>query len=704
MNIQAPDMMAEPQEQGMSPEQFISLVTQSDNLAAELGDERLTTIAQDVISDYDMDKDSMSEWLEAMKHGLKLAQLSKEDRNYPFKNAANVKFPLVTSAALQFNARAYPAIVPSDQIVKTRVWGNDPTGVKAQIGERIAEHMSYQLCTEIEEWEEDTDDLLLQLPIVGTLVRKWWFDPVRGRARCRVIEPGKFIVNDKVKSLADAPRCSEELPLYPNEIQTRIRSGQFVEFSYDEDQADKHAPQDFIEQHTMLDLDEDDLFEPYIVTVHLNSQTVVRIVADYTEADVIYDRQAQHPQMDPSQVQATGILEIKRGTYFVPYHFMPSMDGGFHGTGLGLLLGDISDTINSIMNMLLDAGHYASLGGGFIGSDFRMKGGAQHHRPGEWKQVAATGQSVRESIVPLTFPGPDATLYQMLGMLIEAGREIASVKDVVTGDSGNGPAQTATATIALIEQGMAVFTAAYKRIFRSLKKEYRLLANINVQAVSPEEYNAFHDGEEQYDPQHEYNLVSMDIEPVADPRSVTKMQEAAKAQFLMQMAEAGLVDQGEAARRMLEAMSIGETEKLSIQQDPQQQQMQQQMMAMQMSAAQADIIQKRADIELTLAKIDSEEAKAMKDMGETENSAINVQLAGLRTVLEDERDRLKAVLSAGTGGMAGQPGNGGPQGPAGPNGQGPDPAMLEQLLGGQAVAGAGQAIPATAGSVDGGLL
>ena len=125
------DMLEDEQEQSVPPEQFVQFVTQSQNLAAELEDQKLTEIAQDVLSDYDMDKDSMSEWFDRMERGMKLAKLVKEDKNYPFDGAANVKYPLVTSAALQFNARSYPAIVPSDRVVKARVWGNDPDGQKA---------------------------------------------------------------------------------------------------------------------------------------------------------------------------------------------------------------------------------------------------------------------------------------------------------------------------------------------------------------------------------------------------------------------------------------------------------------------------------------------------------------------------------------------------------------------------------------------
>lgn len=699
---------------GLTPEQFVAAVTSGENLVPLLSDDRLREIATQALDDWKLDKDSQSEWREQMERGLKLAQMVKERKTYPFDNASNVVYPLVTTAALQFNARAYPAIVSPDQVVKAKVWGRDPDGRKAARAARVSEHMSWQLSSRIPEWEEETDTLLTLLPITGDMVRKWWWDPVLGRARCRLVDPGRFVVNDKVKVLEDAPRLTEELALYPAEIETRTRSGQFVPCDYDDTGEDKQAAQEFIEQHALLDLDGDGYPEPYVVTVHVERQKVVRIVADFRPRDVAFRRETQMvpqtmpvPMLDPMSAQpiidpmtgqpvivpmqqmvpqevVTGILSIRRGTYFVPFKFAPGMNGGHHGTGLGLLLGDISESVNGILNMLLDAGHYASLGGGFIGAELRMKGGAQRMRPGEWRMITGLGQDARSAIVPLTFPGPDATLFQMLGLLIDAGREIASVKDIMTGDAG-GRTQTATTTMALIEQGMALFSAAYKRIFRALKSEYRLLARINAETVDPAEYNAFHDNPQgQFDPAADYDDRNMDVEPVADPRSVTKMQQAAKAQTLMEWAGMGLVNPAAAVMRAAEAIGIEEMEELIPQPDP----MAAQMAEMQGAMMRAELTEKAAKIELTLAQINAEKAKAVKTMAEADALAIQLRLDETAMILEDERARLADLLRS-LGGMAGAPGNGGAAGGNAPGPAGPQGAPLASLLGGQAASGGG---------------
>jgi chaperonin GroES len=559
--------------------------------------------------------------------------------------------------------------------------------------------MSWQLTSHIEEWEEETDKLLVQLPIVGTMVRKVWYDPTVQRPRCRVITPGAFIVNNKIKALGEAPRLTEEISFYPSEIESRKRAKTFRDIDYLEaDGLDRMKPEEFIEQHTRLDLDGDGYDEPYIVTVQCSSGKVARVVADFDQDSIVF------APMDPAIMQMAQmaamqgfavppppmpeVISIARGSYFVPYHFLPSMDGGFFGTGLGILLGDISKTINSIINMMMDAGHMASLGGGFIGSDMRIKGGNQRFSPGEWKATGAKGGAIRESIVPMTFPGPDATLFQLLGLLIDAGREVASVNDIMTGDSG-GKNMTATTTLALIEQGMTVFTASYKRIFRALKAEYRLLAKINAQYVSAEEYSAFHDMVDEQgqpiklDPAADYGAADMDIQPIADPNSVTKMQEAAKAQIIMQLAEQGMVDKGEAMTRILSAASIPDTEALAPKPDPNAEKMVQfQDMMMQADAALKQISVQKAMADI--AKVKADTVGANVDAAAT---AEGIELEKAKMQLEAIRDGLAGIIGSGLGRVAQPPGFGadpfGGQGfPSGAGGYGQGGVLVGQPMAG----------------------
>lgn len=684
----------------------------ADNIADALSATDLGRIAAEALEDYSLDKRSMETWTARMKAGLDLAELVKKPKDYPWPNASNVKYPLVTTAALQFNAKAYPAIVPGDAVVRAKTFGADPLGQKQARGDRACEFMSYQLMCVVDEWEEDTDKLLTLLPIVGTVVRKVWYDAAQMRIRCRLLDTGAFIVNDKVKTLSDAPRVTEELSLYPSEVKERQRSGQFLNVDLiDVSGEDTQAPQKFIEQHRRIDLDGDGYEEPYIVTVHCGLQRVARIVADFEMRDVKFEQIEVPGQPMPALDPMTGmqtllpgqptlqngkVLSIRRGSYFIAYDFLPSLSGGFWGTGFGLLLGDISETVNSALNLMLDAGHMAALGGGFIGSEFRIKGGSQRFRPGEWKTVNAKGATVRDGLVPMTWPQADPVLFQLLGLLVEAGKEVASIKDILTGDSG-GKAMTATTTMALIEQGMAQFTAAFKRIFRALRYEFKLIASINARTIAPDVYNGFHDlagpdGQPvMLDPAQEFGLDGMDFIPVADPSSVTKMQKIAKGQLLMEAASNGVVDPVAAGQRMLEAAGIEDVEELAPKPDPAQQQMQ----ALQLQAMQAELMLKLVSIEGAIADIEETKTKAMKNMSDVAAQQAGLRLDAVRLGLEAMRAEIERAIAGGLGGMAGASGvpsgPGGAQGVAGPAAGG----GIGGMVGGPGMVGGGPAgVPA----------
>jgi hypothetical protein len=282
-------------------------------------------------------------------------------------------------------------------------------------------------------------------------------------------------------------------------------------------------------------------------------------------------------------------------------------------------------------------------------------------------------------------------------MLLDAGREIASVQDVVTGDAPRQ--QTATTTLALIEQGMMVFTAAYKRIFMACAQEYGILAKMNRQTVDAQEYSLFHDEMDEQgqpvmlDPAQDYDDSDMDVSPVADPRSVTKMQQAAKAQLVMQLAEMGMFAPGPAAERVAEAMDIENVQELLPQPDPMQQQMQQQMAMLQMQAAQAELSEKMAKIELTLAQVDETRAKTVEAIAGAQTDQIRVmnetnktRLDALRMMLEDERTRMVELLRT-TGRMAGASGNGNASSGGGSGNGAGQGAAIGALLGGQPSAG-----------------
>jgi chaperonin GroES len=631
------------------------------NIADDLDDQKLATIGMTVTREYEIDKGSRSEWEAKMGKAMDLAMQVAEAKTFPWPGAANVKYPLLTTAAIQFAARAYPAIVQGADVVKGKVIGQDVDGSKQDRAERIGAHMSYQLLCEMLDWEEDTDKLLHILPIVGCAFRKTYFDPGKGVNCSELVSAKNLVVNYAARSMETAPRVTQVFELYPHEIVERQRSGVFLDVDLglaSNADGDEDGAHEFLEQHRRLDLDEDGYSEPYCVTVHKDTGRVVRIYARYDAAGVEVDNQ-------------TGkVRRIEAVHYYTKYSFIPSPDGGFYDVGFGSLLWDINETINSTINRLLDAGTLANTGGGFLDKDaMKLKGGPVTFRPGEWKPANGGANGLAAAIVPLPTPMPSPVLMEMLGFLTDAGREVASVKDVLTGD-GMTANMPATTTMAMVEQGLTQFSAIYKRIHRSLGAELKKLYRLNRLYLPPEVYFRVLDDEKAV-AQQDYEDESVDIAPVSDPTIITSQQKLAKAQYLMQFLgdPTGLINQHELHKRIFEAAQIDHIETLLMEpQPPQPDPLAEATVAL----TQAEAMKSTQQAMESEAKTAKTWADAINALASAEAEEAGPQLAEYEMELTNLLEQVKAAKANGVdqgsvSGMAPPPGEQGV--PAIPDGQ-----------------------------------
>ena len=619
----------------MSLERLNKLVRMT-NIADDLDADELGRIGDATVREYELDLATEKDWREDYKKACELALQVAEAKNYPWKNAANIKYPLLTTAAMQFAARAYPAIVSSSNMVKAKVNGQDKDGQKRQRGERISRHMSWQLLQEMPDWEEGTDKLLHILPIAGMCYRKTYFAPDLGRNCSELVEPDKLVVNDGVKSLDTAPRITHEIEVYPQEMEERFRGGTYKRIEPGPaDGSDEDAPHDFLEQHRSLDLDDDGYKEPYIVTVHRDTAQVVRIVANFRAQGITIDNKG-------------GIVRIERDLYFTKFGFVPNPSGGFHDIGFGYLLRPINEAVNSTINQLLDAGHLANVGGGFIGAGARLRGGSLRFRPGEWKPVDVGGAALRDNLVPLPVKEPSLVLFQLLGLLIEAGKDISSVKDVLTGET-QGRNESPTTTLAMIEQGMQVFTAIYKRIFRALKMEYEKLYRLNSMYLEDgETYFTLLDDPEAVK-RDDYAVGDFDITPMADPNMVTNMQRLGRAEFMMQFATDPYFNPLEVRKRLLDAANIEDPEELLVEEAPPDPGMaaeadkldiEKRKLALEEFKAQSEAMKRRAEVMKLIAEAEAAEAGPQLEIYKQEAALLEAIVKGS---IDVEKGRLSKV-------------------------------------------------------------
>jgi chaperonin GroES len=539
-------------EYGGAEDSKLTAYIETTNIAEDLDEEELNEIGQEAKRGYEADEASRSEWCKAAEKWTELAKLTATHKTWPWPNASNVKYPLLATAAMQFAARAYPSLIPSNgKVVASRIVGKDPDGVKTMTAEAVSLYMSYQIMEELEGWEEEMDRLLIMLPIVGVMFKKTYWDPVKEVNCSHLLLPHNLVVDYWAKSLKDAERISEVLEINERVFKEKVQSGVWLDIDIGSPQLSEHegnasmpveqdstTPHVFIEQHTFLDLDEDGYKEPYIVTFHKTTGTIVRIVARYDDTTIFYTKDGEISKIEPVQ-------------YYTKFGFVPNPDGSFYDVGFGILLGPINESVNTLINQLVDSGTINNLQSGFLGKGLRLRMGETSFKPGEWKAVNSTGDDLKKQIVPLPSKEPSKVLFELLSLLIQSGKELASVAEIFTGKMP-GQNTPATTTMATVEQGMKVFTAVYKRIYRSLSEEFKKLYRLNGIYTNPNTYVEILDMQIGPDifqnPDHR-------IIPGADPNAVSQQEKLQKAQGLVEMLGMGLpLDPVKVTIRMLQAM------------------------------------------------------------------------------------------------------------------------------------------------------
>lgn len=533
------------------------------NVAELLEEEDLNKIGLNAIYGYEGDDESRAEWKERNKAGMKLAMQLTESKNFPFDNASNVMYPLISISSIQFASRAYPNLIPGWDIVKGKIIGRDDNGMKANKSRRVETHMNWQLNEEMSEWESESDKLLTVIPILGCCFKETYFSPNMKRNVSLYCSPEDIVMHYKAKSMETVPRITKRYNLYPNEIIERIRSGMFSEFDFGEAQQtktedetypgnDEYKPHLFLQQHTWLDLDEDGYSEPYIINIHYDTKKVVRVVPRFKLSDITMNERGQ-------------ISKITAQNHYTKFTFLHSPDGSIYDWGFGSLLGPINHTVNTSINQLVDSGTINNCQGGFVGRNINLgrgkSGGALKIALNEWLPVNYGGDDLRKNIVPLNefMKEPSGVLFNLLGFMVQAGEKLSSVTELMLGDQSiqNEPATT---SLARIEQGLKVFSSIHKRLHKSFKNEFKLLFDLNSENLDPQLYYRIQDDPQEKEiSQSDYDKSSCDIIPTSSPEDISNTQKMMKAQILYGLKGQGFND-AEINRRFLEAMQIPEAQ------------------------------------------------------------------------------------------------------------------------------------------------
>ena len=533
------------------------------NLAEEMPDRELSRIAGDLMSEFDSNKAGRQEWEDAYANGLELLGFSYEERSQPFRGASGVTHPLLAEAATQFQAQAFNELLPASGPVRTAVLGAE-TREKEQQAIRVKQFMNYYITNVMEEYTPDLDQMLFYLPLAGSTFKKVYYDEARGRAVSKFIPAENLVVPYETSDLATCPNISQVVRMSLNDLRKHQVSGFYLDIPVLPSQNETGSVDDEIQRidgvspsqidydctllecHVDLDLegyeeeDEDGEFTgikiPYVVTISQDNGQILAIRRNYREEDE----------------------KKQKINYFVHYKFLPGF--GFYGLGLIHTIGGLSRTATAALRQLIDAGTLSNLPAGFKARGLRIRDDDEPLQPGEFRDVDAPGGAIRDSLMPLPFKGPDQTLFNLLGFVVDAGRRFAQITDMKIGD-GNENAAVGT-TVALLEQGARVMSAVHKRLHYAMRIEFKMLARVMSESL-PQEYPYSVEGAESKIMASDFDE-KIDVVPVSDPNMFSQSQRIALAQTKLQLAGAApeLHNMHEVYKDMYEALGVKDTDRI----------------------------------------------------------------------------------------------------------------------------------------------
>ena len=559
-NIEAPEVEVEadpdamPMEQGpeMTEEQSAAIDFYQ-NLAETMDERVLQRLAMELIADYKKDKQSRGDWEKAYISGLDLLGFKYSDESRPFQGASSVTHPLLAEAVTQFQSQAYKELLPSDGPVRTQVVGAIDENKEKQ-AERVKEFMNYMIMEKMEEYTPEFDQLLFYLPLAGSAFKKVYYDEMIERAVSKFVPAEDLVVPYYATDLADCERITHVLKMSENDILKKQKAGFYrdvdilpsrmdddeVQEKYDSLEGLQRSDDgdyqfNILEMHVDLDLDEYEMDNdeknvkvPFVVTVDEGSMEVLSVYRNYDMKD---EKQ-------------------RKRQYFVHYKFLPGL--GFYGFGLIHMIGGLSKTATAALRQLLDAGTLSNLPAGFKSRGMRIRDDDQPFQPGEFRDVDAPGGNIKDQFQILPFKEPSGTLFQLLGFVVQAGQRFAAIADMQVGnDTQNRNVGT---TVALMERGSRVMSAIHKRLYYSMRQEFRLLANVFGTYLPPIYPYAVYGGNRlikvmDFSPE-------VDVIPVADPNIFSMAQRVTLAQTQLQIAQSNpqMHNVHEAYRRVYEAL------------------------------------------------------------------------------------------------------------------------------------------------------
>lgn len=525
------------------------------NLAEEMEEGELESLASDLLGLVDSDVNSRKDWADTYVRGLDVLGFKYEQRTEPWNDACGVYSTVLAEAAIRFQAEAMSETFPAAGPVKTQIIGKI-TREKEDAAARVQADMNYQLTERMVEYRPEHERALYSLGLAGSAFKKVYFDPNLGRQVSIYIPAEDVIVPYGESHIESAERVTHIMRKTKNEVKklqangfyrdvdlgepvtfhTDIEERKAEEGGFTLSEDNRYSLCEIHIDYVLPGIDEDDdLAKPYVITIDRSSSTVLAIRRNWNPDDE---------------------LKLKR-QHFVHYVYVPGF--GFYGMGLIHIIGGYARAGTAIIRQLVDAGTLSNLPGGLKSRGLRVKGDDTPIAPGEFRDVDVPSGSIKDNIMTMPYKEPSQVLLSLLNQITTEGRRLGAISDMNISDmSANAPVGT---TLALLERTLKPMAAVQSRVHYAMKQEFKLLKTI-IADYAPTEYDYEPDKGEARARQKDYELV--DVIPVSDPNSSTMAQRVVQYQAVLQMAAQApqIYDLPQLHRQMIEVLGVKNADKL----------------------------------------------------------------------------------------------------------------------------------------------